>query len=158
MPASIPRVTQLRNPANPHPSCTSVHPNALKGTNMNIAFLIGRIIFSAFWLMSASDHFTKLDDMSQYAKAKGVPFPKVAVAGTGVLELLGGASMLLGVYPAVGIILLIVFMLGATFQMHTFWTVTDPQHEASRPDPLPEKRGNHWSLADALGHAATVAV
>jgi putative oxidoreductase len=94
---------------------------------MNIAFLIGRIIFSAFWLMSASDHFTKLDDMSQYAKAKGVPFPKVAVAGTGVLELLGGASMLLGVYPAVGIILLIVFMLGATFQMHTFWTVTDPQ-------------------------------
>jgi len=94
---------------------------------MNIAFLVGRIIFSAFWLMSASDHFTKLDDMSQYAKAKGVPFPKVAVAGTGILELLGGASMLLGVYPAVGIILLIVFMLGATFQMHTFWTVTDPQ-------------------------------
>src|ERR1700738_5026635 len=98
---------------------------------MNIAFLIGRIIFSAFWLMSASDHFTKLDDMSQYAKAKGVPFPKVAVAGTGVFELLGGASMLLG----------------ATFQMHTFWTVTDPQHEAIRPDPLPEKHGNHWSLA-----------
>jgi putative oxidoreductase len=94
---------------------------------MNIAFLIGRIIFSAFWLMSASDHSTKLDDMTQYAKAKGVPFPKVAVAGTGVLELLGGASMLLGVYPAVGIILLIVFMLGATFQMHTFWTVTEPQ-------------------------------
>ena len=30
---------------------------------MNIAFLIGRIIFSAFWLMSASNHFTKLDDM-----------------------------------------------------------------------------------------------
>ena len=81
---------------------------------MNIAFLIGRIIFSAFWLMSASNHFTKLNDMSQYTKAKGVPFPKLAVAGSGVLLLLGGAGVRLGVYPTVGIILLIVFMLGAT--------------------------------------------
>ena len=94
---------------------------------MNIAFLIGRIIFSGFWLMSASDHFTKLDDISQYTKAKGVPFPKLAVAGTGVLLLLGGASVLLGAYPAVGIILLIVFMLGSTFPMHNFWTANDPQ-------------------------------
>ena len=85
-----------------------------KGTHMNIAFLIGRIIFSAFWLMSASNHFTKLNDMSQYTKAKGVPFPKLAVAGSGVLLLLGGAGVRLGVYPTVGIILLIVFMLGAT--------------------------------------------
>jgi putative oxidoreductase len=94
---------------------------------MNIAFLIGRIIFSAFWLMSASNHFTKLNDMSQYTKAKCVPFPKLAVAGSGVLLLLGGASVLLGVYPTIGVILLIVFMLGATFQMHNFWTVTDRQ-------------------------------
>lgn len=35
--------------------------------------------------------------------------------------------MLLGVCPAVGIILLIVFMLGTTFTMHNFWTVSDPQ-------------------------------
>jgi uncharacterized membrane protein YphA (DoxX/SURF4 family) len=47
---------------------------------MNIAFLIGRIIFAAFWLRSASNHFTKLNHMSGYAKAKGVTFPKLAVA------------------------------------------------------------------------------
>jgi uncharacterized membrane protein YphA (DoxX/SURF4 family) len=80
-----------------------------------------------FWLVSAPDHFTKPDDMSQYAKAKRVPFPKVAVAGTGVLELLGGASMLLGAHPTIGIILLIVFMLGSTFPMHNFWTANGPQ-------------------------------
>jgi len=57
--------------------------------------------------------------MSGYAK-KGVRFPKLAVAGTGVL-------LLLGVCPAVGIILLIVFMLGTTFPMHNFWAVPDPQ-------------------------------
>ncbi len=94
---------------------------------MNIAFLIGRIIFAAFWLMSPSNHFMELNHMSGYAKAKGVPFPKLAVAGTGVLLLLGGASVLLGVCPTVGIILLIVFMLGTTFPMHNFWAVADPQ-------------------------------
>ena len=38
-----------------------------------------------------------------------------------------GCCMLLGVYPVVGIILLIVFLLGVSFQMHTFWKVDDAQ-------------------------------
>ena len=65
--------------------------------------------------------------MSEYAKAKGTPSPKPAVAGTGVLLLVGGLSMLLGVYPVVGIILLIIFLLGVSFQMHAYWTVADAQ-------------------------------
>ncbi len=57
-----------------------------------------------------------------------MPFsPKLAVAGTGVILLLGGLSMLLGVYPVVGIILLIVFLLGVSFQMHAYWKVDDAQ-------------------------------
>jgi putative oxidoreductase len=94
---------------------------------MNVAFLIGRIIFAAFWLMSGFNHFTKLNYMSEYTKAKDVPFAKLAVAGTGVLLLLGGTSVLLGVYPTVGTILLIVFLLGVSCQMHGFWMVNDPQ-------------------------------
>jgi putative oxidoreductase len=80
-----------------------------EGTEMNIAFLIGRIIY-----------------MSEYAKARGIPSPKVAVAGTGIILLLGGLSMFLGVYP-VGIILLIVFLLGVSLQMHAYWKVDDAQ-------------------------------
>jgi putative oxidoreductase len=49
------------------------------------------------------------------------------VAGTGVILLVGGLSMLLGVYPVVGIVLLIIFLLGVSFQMHNFWKVTDAQ-------------------------------
>jgi hypothetical protein len=111
-----------------------------------------------FWLVSAPDHFTKPDDMSQYAKAKRVPFPKVAVAGTGVLELLGGASMLLGAHPTIGIILLIVFMLGSTFPMHNFLDSERPADEAGRHDSFPEKHGDRGSASHALGHTATVAV
>jgi uncharacterized membrane protein YphA (DoxX/SURF4 family) len=94
---------------------------------MDVAFLIGRLIFGGYWLMAAINHFKNLNHMSEYAKAKGTPFPKLAVAGSGVLLLAGGLSMLVGVYPLLGIVLLIVFLLGVSLQMHTFWKVDDAQ-------------------------------
>jgi putative oxidoreductase len=94
---------------------------------MDSAFLIGRIIFGGYWLMAAVNHFKNLNHMSDYAKAKGTPLPKLAVAGTGVLLLAGGLSMLLGLYAPVGIALLIVFLLGVSVQMHSFWKVDDAQ-------------------------------
>ena len=56
---------------------------------MNIAFLIGRIIFGGYWLMASFNHFKNLNYMSEYAKARGTPSPKLAVAGTGVILLVG---------------------------------------------------------------------
>ena len=94
---------------------------------MDTAFLIGRIIFGGYWLMAAVNHFKNLNHMSEYAKAKGTPLPKLAVAGTGVLLLTGALSMLLGVYASFGIALLIVFLLGVSFQMHTFWKLDNAQ-------------------------------
>ena len=96
---------------------------------MSIAFLIGRIIFGAYWLMASFNHFKNLNYMSEFAKARGTPSPKLAVAGSGVILLLGGLSMLLGVYPVIGIALLIIFLLGVSLQMHTFWKVDDAQME-----------------------------
>jgi putative oxidoreductase len=77
--------------------------------------------------MAAVNHFKNLAHMSEYAKAKGTPFPKLAVAGTGALLLAGGLSMLLGVYPVAGIALLILFLLGVSIQMHSFWKVDNAQ-------------------------------
>ena len=94
---------------------------------MDTAFLIGRLIFGGYWLMAAVNHFKNLAHMSDYAKAKGTPLPKLAVAGTGVLLLSGGLSMLLGLYAPIGIALLIVFLLGVSIQMHSFWKVDDAQ-------------------------------
>jgi len=94
---------------------------------MNVAYLIGRIIFGSYWLMAALYHFKNLNHMSGYAKAKGTPLPNLAVAGAGVILSAGGLSMLLGVYPVVGIALLIVFLLGVSVQMHSFWKVDDAQ-------------------------------
>ena len=94
---------------------------------MTIVFLIGRIIFGGYWLMASFNHFKNLNYMSEYAKARGTPSPKLAVAGTGVILLLGGLSLWLGVYPGVGVILLIIFLLGVSFQIHSFWKLDDAQ-------------------------------
>ncbi|HET9995709.1 MAG TPA: DoxX family membrane protein [Candidatus Acidoferrum sp.] len=93
----------------------------------NIAFLIGRIIVGGFFLMNGFNHFAKLNMMAGYAKSKGTPAPAMAVGGTGVLLLLGGASLLLGYHPTIGAGLLVTFLLGVSFGIHNFWAVQDPQ-------------------------------
>jgi uncharacterized membrane protein YphA (DoxX/SURF4 family) len=45
--------------------------------------LIGRILFGAYWVMAGASHFKDLEMMSGYAKAKGTPAPRLAVAATG---------------------------------------------------------------------------
>jgi len=95
---------------------------------MAIPFLIGRIIFGSYWLMAGFNHFAQLEPMSGYAKAKGTPSPKLAVAGSGHSSGAGRAQRA----PLVCIQLselfsLIHFSAGASFPMHDFWNATDAQ-------------------------------
>ena len=92
----------------------------------NILFLIGRIIVGGYFLMAAFNHFTNTGMMAGYAQSKGTPAPKLAVMGTGVLLLLGGACFLLGFHPPIDTMLLVIFLLGVTFRIHAFWLVSDP--------------------------------
>ncbi len=94
---------------------------------MEIAFLIGRIIVGVYYLFNAANHFSQIDMMTGYAGSKGVPAPKLAVGGSGLLLLVGGLSILLGYQPLIGVIAIVLFLLPVTFMMHNFWTVEDPQ-------------------------------
>jgi len=53
--------------------------------------------------------------------------PLLAVGGSGVLLFLGGLSLLLGYHPTIGTVLLVIFLLAASFGIHNFWTVQDQQ-------------------------------
>ncbi len=98
---------------------------------MEILLLIGRILFGVFFIMSGINHFTNAGMMSGYAKSKNVPGAYLAVVGTGVMLVLGGLSVLLGLFPVVGLILIIVFLLPTSVLIHNFWTVQDPQARAA---------------------------
>ena len=93
---------------------------------MDLVLLIARVLFAALFLGSTLGHLTKADDMASYAASRGVPTPKVATLASGVLILLGGLSVLLGVWGDLGALLLVAFLLPTAFLMHGFWRESDP--------------------------------
>ena len=94
---------------------------------MSTLFLIARIVFAIMFVMSGINHITKADHMVGYAQFKGVPSPKLAVIGSGVVMGLGGLSLILGVYADLGAIVLAAILLLMAVKMHNFWTLEDAQ-------------------------------
>jgi len=93
---------------------------------MEYLFLVSRILFGGFFLLNGINHFLKGDMMTQYTTAKGVPAPKIAVYGTGLLLILAGLGIIGGVYVAWAVLALIIFLIPVTFIMHAFWKATEP--------------------------------
>jgi putative oxidoreductase len=93
---------------------------------MQLLFLLGRVIYGGFFFMSGMNQFRTLPTASAEAAAKGVPVPQAAVTAAGVLNIMGGLSVLFGCYPTLGLACIILFMVPVTFFMHNFWADTDP--------------------------------
>ena len=79
---------------------------------MPILFLIGRIVFGAYWLENAYKHLFKSAGLVGYAQSVGVKWPKTAVIGSGLLLLIGGLSMLTGFAPQIGVAAIVIFLFG----------------------------------------------
>jgi uncharacterized membrane protein YphA (DoxX/SURF4 family) len=97
-----------------------------------MVLLIGRVVFSFFFIYSGFNHLTKLSMYSQYAGASGVPAPTLATAVSGLMLLAGGLSILLGVKPGWGAILIFLFLIPAAFTVHKFWGISDPMTAANQ--------------------------
>ncbi|MGH3518834.1 MAG: DoxX family protein [Haloechinothrix sp.] len=95
---------------------------------MDVIVLIGRILFAMLFIGSAYGHLAQGPAMVGYTQSRGVPLAKVAVPATGVLILVGGLLVLLGVWPDLGALLLVVFLLPTAVLMHGFWKETDAQN------------------------------
>ena len=87
--------------------------------------LTGRVLFSIIFLTGALEHMRGAPSMLAFTQARGVPWPRAAVLAAGVLMLLGGISILLGLWARAGAALLIVCLLPVTLFMHR--PLTDPQ-------------------------------
>ena len=93
---------------------------------MQYLFLAGRVLYGGFFLLAGIDHFRRVAMMTPYAAAKGIPAPRLAVLGSGLLIVLGGLSVLLGARPTWGVLLLTLFLVPTSFLMHNYWAATDP--------------------------------
>ena len=89
---------------------------------MRYVALVGRILFSAIFIIAGAAHFTQAE--IGYAAQQGVPFASVIVPASGVMA--GGPSILVGDYARVAAVLVAVFLVPVTLALHRFWAETDP--------------------------------
>lgn len=85
---------------------------------------LGRILYSAIFLMAAPGHFT--EKTIGYAASHGVPLASIAVPLSGAIVFVGALSILLGYKARYGAWLVVLFLVPVTLSMHNFWTVSDP--------------------------------
>lgn len=97
---------------------------------MNIAILVGRIIVGIFYLYNGINHFIKFGAMTEYAEFKGVPLAEVGVAVSGLFLIVAAFTIILGIFPEIGVAALVLFFLPVTFMMHNFWAAPQEQYMA----------------------------
>ena len=92
---------------------------------MDVVFLIGRILFVVPFLLSVQIHLINREQGVQYARMYNVPLAELGVPLTGLMALVGGLSVLLGVWGDLGALLIAAFLFLITPFMHAFWREQD---------------------------------
>ncbi|HLM83807.1 MAG TPA: DoxX family protein [Candidatus Bathyarchaeia archaeon] len=98
---------------------------------MWIFFLLGRILFGGYFLLSGIKHFTNAGILTEYADSKKVPLARAAVLAAGILLLIGGAGILLGIFVDMAVAALVVFLLTVSIMVHNFWEETGLERTAN---------------------------
>jgi putative oxidoreductase len=93
---------------------------------MGFSYALGRLVFGGFFLYSGINHFKNRKALEQYAAAKKLPNPDLAVVLSGTALTISGASLMLGLKPRLGALGVLGFLAAASPTMHDFWNQQDP--------------------------------
>jgi len=83
--------------------------------------VIGRFLLGLYFLQAGLRNFGKIPLHTGILTKRGVPMPREALLLALAVQVLGGLSVALGIFPAIGAVGLILFTLGATLLYHDFW-------------------------------------
>jgi uncharacterized membrane protein YphA (DoxX/SURF4 family) len=86
--------------------------------------LVGRVLFAALFVFSAVGHIRNRARYTSTARGK-MPFPFLAGVPTGIYLLLASVSLVAGIWPDLGSLMIAAFLLPATLFFHPFWTISD---------------------------------
>jgi len=91
----------------------------------DITLLLGRIFLVLIFLSSGIKKIFGFAGTAGYMASKGMPITSVLLVGAIILLIVGGLSVLLGFKVKIGTLMLIVFLVPATFIFHNFWGVEE---------------------------------
>lgn len=91
--------------------------------------LVARILIGGYFIVFAGimGHLMGSKGMEQYAGAMRFPAPGIAGWPTGIWLVLGGISLVFGLWGDIGSLMIIAFLLLAAFWFHRFWQVGPDQ-------------------------------
>ena len=94
---------------------------------MNALAPVGRLLFSAIFIFSGFNHFANAQTMIGFARSAGLPFPALAIYGSGAVLLVGGVCILLGVFARIAAVAIAAFLVAAALTVHHFWGLPPEQ-------------------------------
>ncbi len=98
--------------------------NAMQG----LLSVAGRVSLAAIFLLSAvGNKIPNFDKVAEVMGQVGMPAPRPMLVGAIAFLLVGGASVVLGLYARFGAALLLAFLALATYYFHGFWRLEDAQ-------------------------------
>lgn len=97
-----------------------------------VLLLIGRSLFSLMFIFTGISQLRNYKETVQYLTSQKVPFPKLSALMSSLLSISGGAGIVFHKYSLYGSILIILFLLPATFFGHRFWSVKNKKEKTNQ--------------------------
>lgn len=101
----------------PNPALAAVKSGSGKATMA----LIGRLLLAAIFLMSGIAKLTDVPGTVAHMTKVGIPYADTLALIAGTAEILGAASLILGLLTRIGALGLFVYMIPTTLLFHAFW-------------------------------------
>lgn len=81
--------------------------------------LVGRILLGLIFVLSGFNKITGFEGTQQHLASHGLPLTTLLLVGAIVLEIGGGVSLIVGLWPRIGAEILVFFVVPATAIFHT---------------------------------------
>jgi len=111
----------LRGERSSHPALS--YADGLAASTSDIVLLIGRILLGWIFVRSGYGKLFNVEAFAATFPVRGLP-PFLAYIAVPV-EFFGGIALILGLATRYVVLVMIVFMLVATFSSHRYWEFTD---------------------------------
>src|ERR1700722_13612010 len=84
--------------------------------------VVGRVLLCTIFFMAAvGNKIPHFNDVAKYMESAGGPAPQFLLVGAIVFLLVGSVSVIVGYKARIGAILLLTFLVLATYYFHPFW-------------------------------------
>lgn len=97
-----------------------------------VLLLIGRLLFSLIFIFTGITQLVNYKDTVKLMSTSKVPLPKFSAITSSLMALIGGIAVVFYSYTLFGCIVIILFLLPATYYGHKFWSIKEKKEKANQ--------------------------